>query len=140
MDNKDSNTSKPKWNTANPFTYYVLKDKRKIMRDNMTEAEEILWNYIKSEKTGTKFRRQHVIGNYIPDFVALSCNLIIEVDGEIHKYQKEADEQRTYELNEKGFKVIRFSNEEVLKDINSVLERINEEIVLRRDPLSPKRV
>ena len=75
-----------------------------------------------------KFRRQHIIGNYIPDFVALSHKLIIEVDGEIHKFQKEQDEQRTFELNEKGYKVIRFTNEEVLHDINSVLDKIKKKI------------
>lgn len=80
------------WNTANPFTYHVLKDRRKEMRDNMTLAEEKLWEEIKSKKLGVKFRRQYIIGNYVPDFVALSCKLIIEVDGEIHKYQKAEDE------------------------------------------------
>jgi len=122
------NTYIPKWNTANPYTYSILKDKRKEMRDNMTEAESVLWEHIRSKKLGIKFRRQHVICNYIPDFVALSCKLIIEVDGEIHKYQKKLDEQRTFELNEKGYKVIRFTNEEVLHDINSVLDKIKKEI------------
>jgi 5-methyltetrahydrofolate--homocysteine methyltransferase len=122
------NTFIPKWNTANPYTYNILKDKRKEMRDNMTEAESVLWEQIRSKKLGIKFRRQHVIGNYIPDFVALSCKLIIEVDGEIHKYQKEQDEQRTFELNEKGYKVIRFTNEEVLHNIYSVLDKIKREV------------
>lgn len=122
------NTYIPKWNTANPYTYSILKDKRKEMRDNMTEAESVLWEHIRSKKLSIKFRRQHVICNYIPDFVALSCKLIIEVDGEIHKYQKEQDEQRTFELNEKGYKVIRFTNEEVLHNINSVLDKIKREV------------
>jgi len=50
------------------------------------------------------------------------------VDGEIHKYQKDADEQRTFELNQKGYKVIRFTNEEVMQDINHVLEKIKNQI------------
>jgi very-short-patch-repair endonuclease len=118
----------PKWNTANPYIYHIMKDKRKVMRDNMTNAESFLWEYIRSKKLGVKFRRQHVIGNYIPDFVALTSKLIIEVDGEIHKYQIEEDEHRTYELNEKGFKVIRFTNNEIFKDINLVLEKIKAEL------------
>jgi very-short-patch-repair endonuclease len=128
MNETNNNQFKENWNTANPYTYNILKDKRKEMRDNMTLAESVLWGHIKSKKLGVKFRKQHVIGNYIPDFVALSCKLIIEVDGEIHNYQKERDEQRTFELNEKGYKVIRFTNEEVLHDINSVLEKIKREI------------
>jgi len=122
------NTFIPKWNTANPYTYSILKDKRKEMRDTMTEAESVLWEHIRSKKLGVKFRRQHIIGNYIPDFVALSHKLILEVDGEIHKYQKEQDEQRTFELNEKGYKVIRFTNEEVLHNIYSILDKIKREV------------
>ena len=129
------NQFKEHWNTADPLIYSGLKDKRKEMRDNMTLAEAVLWEHIKSKKLGIKFRRQHVICNYIPDFVALSCKLIIEVDGEIHNFQKEQDEQRTFELNEKGYKVIRFKNEEVLYDINSVLDKIKREMT--QDPLPP---
>ena len=88
MEESNDNTFTPEWITANPYTYQLLKDKRKEMRDNMTEAETGLWEHIKSKKLGVKFRSQHVIGNYIPDFVALTCRLIIEVDGEIHNYQK----------------------------------------------------
>lgn len=128
MTDSDKSSFIEHWNTANSFTYPILKDKRKVMRDNMTPAEERLWEEIKSKKLGVKFRRQHVIGNYIPDFVALSCKLIIEVDGEIHKYQKDADEQRTFELNQKGYKVIRFTTEEVMQDIKHVLEKITNQI------------
>lgn len=128
MTDSDKSSFIEHWNTANSFTYPILKDKRKVMRDTMTPAEERLWEEIKSKKLGVKFRRQHIIGNYIPDFVALSCKLVIEVDGEIHKYQKEADEQRTFELNQKGYKVIRFTNEEVMQDIKHVLEKITNQI------------
>ena len=128
MNQTTDSTFSPKWNTADPSLYDLLKDKRKLLRDNMTDAETVLWEQIKSKKLGVKFRRQHIIANYIPDFVALSCNLIIEVDGEIHKYQKEEDEQRTIELAEKGFKVIRFTNYEVLKNIELVLQKIKREL------------
>ena len=79
------------------------------MRDNMTVAESVLWEHIKSKKLGVKFRRQHVIDNFIPDSVSLSCKLIIEGEGEIHNFQKEHDEERTNLLMEKGYRVIRFS-------------------------------
>jgi len=138
MDETNKKPFLPEWNTANPYTYNILKDKRKEMRDNMTEAEAVLWEYIKSKKMGVKFRRQHVIGNYIPDFVALSCKLIIEVDGEIHKYQQEADKQRTFELNSKGFKVIRFTNNDILKNIKPVLDNIISEINCRTKTPCPQ--
>jgi len=131
MNDSDKSQFVEHWNTANPIVFNVLKEKRKEMRDNMTFAEEKLWNEIKSKKLGVKFRRQHIIGNYIPDFVALSCKLIIEVDGEIHKYQQEADEQRTYELNQQGYTVIRFANDEIIKDIKQILEKINYHLSLK---------
>ncbi|MFB0924642.1 MAG: DUF559 domain-containing protein, partial [Vicingaceae bacterium] len=70
------------------------------------------------------FRRQHPIDNFIPDFVCLDKKLIIEVDGKIHDNQKEADQQRTDALNDLGYQVIRFENEEVLVDIDKVANKI----------------
>lgn len=116
------------WKTADPFVYRLLKEERKEMRDHMTEAEERLWDELKSRKLGVKFRRQHMILGFIADFVSLSHCLIIEVDGGIHDKQKEYDENRTFLLDERGFRVIRFTNEEVLHDIKSVVKRIKEEI------------
>jgi len=71
-----------------------------------------------------KFRRQHIIEYFIPDFVALSCKLIIEIDGEIHNFQKKNDSEREHFLTENGYKVIRFENEEVLNDIEQVIKKI----------------
>lgn len=119
---------KEHWNTADPLTYSGLNDKHKEMRDNMTLAESVLWQQIKSNKLGVKFRRQHVIANYIADFVSLSNKLIIEVDGDIHKQQQKEDEYRTLKLNAIGYKVIRFTNEEVLYEIDIVLNKIKREI------------
>ncbi|MEI6555678.1 MAG: endonuclease domain-containing protein [Paludibacter sp.] len=116
------------WKTADPNVYHLLKDNRKRLLENMTPAELILWEHIKSNKLGVRFRRQHVIENFIPDFVALSCKLIIEIDGEIHNFQKEYDEDRTYLLEQRGFRVIRFKNEEVLNEIEKVIEVIKANI------------
>ncbi len=118
----------PEWKTANPHFYPLIKDVRKCMRDNMTEAEIILWEQIKSNKLDVKFRRQHIIANFIPDFVALSIKLIIEVDGEIHNFQKEYDNDRTYLLSQQGFRVIRFTNREVIDNLDQVLSKIKETI------------
>ena len=99
------------------------KDNRK----EATQSEKVLWNYLRNRKLGEKFRRQHAIGGYIPDFVCLEKRLVIEVDGGYHNIpeQIELDENRTLELEQKHFfKVVRFTNEEVLDDINLVLEKV----------------
>ncbi|MBA0882649.1 leucine--tRNA ligase [Flavobacterium undicola] len=103
-------------------------------RKNLTEAEDVLWQEIRNSNLGYKIRRQHYIGSFIADFVCLEKKLIIEVDGGYHytKEQLELDEQRTLELEQKHlYKVIRFTNEEVLNDIKTVLSKIKEELSLR---------
>jgi len=103
---------------------HLLLERAKGMRNNPTEAEAILWESLKSKKIGSKFRRQHLIDDYIVDFVCLEKKLVIEVDGEIHNSQKDKDEARTSVLNGLGFEVIRFRNEEVIGDIDAVLTSI----------------
>lgn len=93
-------------------------------RKEPTVAEEKLWQEIRNEKLGFKFRRQHLIDKYIVDFVCLLNGLVIEVDGDIHDFTKEEDEIRTLALNQRGFTVIRFTNDEVSKDIKDVLSKI----------------
>ena len=91
----------------------------------MTEAEEMLWKHLRNNKlNGLKFRRQHPLDIYIADFYCHQKKLIIEIDGGVHDIpeQEEYDNGRTFELEEKGFKVLRFRNEDVLNDISSVLE------------------
>ena len=112
------------WNTAEPTLYNLISPLRKDLKNNQTEAEHILWKQLKANQLGVKFRRQHIIGRFIADFVCLPAKLIIEADGKIHENQKEYDEQRTEYLNEKGFKVIRFTNDEIITNINSVIDKI----------------
>jgi leucyl-tRNA synthetase len=108
---------------------YLLLEKAKEMRANPTPAEAILWKQLKGKKTKLKFRQQHLINNFIVDFVCLTRKLIIEVDGEIHDYQLETAAERTLELEqESGFKVIRFKNEEVIGNIDKVLFEIDKEL------------
>ena len=117
---------------------YRLIEEAKRMRKEPTEAEAALWELLRDKKLGDKFRRQHLIDDFIVDFVCLSKNLVIEVDGGYHNdlTQKEYDEQRTLFLNEKGFRVIRFTNEEVLGNTEAVLKEIKQELVL---PLTPSK-
>ena len=90
----------------------------------------MLWRVLKGRRFSVKFNRQHVIADFIADFVCLEKKLIIEVDGAYHftDAQMSEDAYRTDALEGKGFRVIRFTNEEVIKDIFSVIERINEQI------------
>lgn len=120
---------------ANPMTYGFLKEKAKEMRNNPTETEKILWNHLSGKGfENHKIRRQHVLGEYIVDFVCLKQRLVIEIDGSIHDLneQKEHDKNRTEWLNSKGFKVVRFSNNDILRNIKSVLERLS--IILLAPP------
>jgi len=85
---------------------------------------------LRRKTLGVEFRRQHIIGDYIADFICLEKKLIIEVDGGYHSLpdQVEDDETRSRNLEALGYHVIRFSNEEVLNDTASVVERIKKRI------------
>ncbi|CAN5477229.1 hypothetical protein BH11BAC3_BH11BAC3_00120 [soil metagenome] len=112
---------------ADPMTYSLLKAYSFEHHNKPTPAESVLWGIIKSKQLdGFKFRRQHIIGAYIADFVCLDRSLVIEIDGLIHQLpeNKEADIVRTKWLEEKGFKVIRFTNNEIIGDTENVLNKI----------------
>jgi isoleucyl-tRNA synthetase len=123
------------YNTANPVSYEILKENAKKRRKNPTEAENFLWKNLQGKQLDNyKFRREHAIGDFIVDFVCLSKQLVIEVDGGYHndENQQEFDEIRTEYINSKGFKVIRFTNEDVLNNIENTLETIK--VALRQSP------
>lgn len=73
----ESENKKPRWNTAQSDFYRQYKFRREELKNNMTDAEKVLWEHLKNKKMGVKFRCQHVIDSYIPDFVALSIKLIV---------------------------------------------------------------
>ncbi|MGB7876718.1 MAG: endonuclease domain-containing protein [Anaerolineales bacterium] len=104
----------------------------KELRRNQTEAEAKLWSRLRNHQLkGSGFRRQHAIGNYVVDFCAPRKKLIIELDGSQHLEQEEYDDERTESLESKGYRVLRFWNNEVIKDIDGVLRAID--IVLDKD-------
>ena len=115
--------TRPKYMTGGNHAHLLLENAKK-MRKNPTQAEAALWEALRGKKIGYKFRRQHPVDDFIADFVCLKEGLIIEVDGAIHNTQQEVDAVRTKILNEIGFEVIRFTNEEVLGGINSVITKI----------------
>ena len=115
---------------ADPFFYDILKEYARENRRNQTEAEEFLWKQLKGNALGVKFKRQLIILNYIADFACLEKSLVIEVDGGYHfsHEQMELDAYRTEDLEKLGFKVLRFRNENVIRDIELVLKKIQDYI------------
>ena len=102
---------------------YKFKNKRKYLRNNTTKSERLLWNKIKNNKLGYKFRRQHSIEKYIVDFYCPELRLIIELDGESHKYnnQKNKDYIREEKLINLKFIMVRYENFDVLENLEDVL-------------------
>lgn len=143
---------------TDPKTWYLLQEAVLEMRKNPTPAEEILWEALREitgpsrvqtsspdpfpegegetsgiqlslgGRVGVRFRRQHIIGKFIVDFVCLQNKLVIEVDGDIHDYQKADDDLRTEYLMGLGYTIARFSNQEVLDNLSKVLKEIESRI------------
>ena len=114
------------YRTAYPDRYSLLKAYAKENRDNPTLAEDVLWQHLRGGQLGIKFLRQHIIGDYIADFVSREHGLVIEVDGAYHaeRRQQDDDAMREQALERMEFHVIRFTNEEVLYNTDSVINQI----------------
>lgn len=117
-----------KYRTAASDRYQILKDFARINRKNATLAEQVLWDNIHGQKLGTKVLRQYIVGDYIVDFLIPYYNLVIEVDGGYHaeREQHENDLLRSETLNKMGLYVTRFTNNQVLYDTESTVEKIKE--------------
>jgi imidazole glycerol-phosphate synthase subunit HisF len=104
----------------------LLFEKAKALREKMTQAALVLWEYLRQHPLGYKFRRQHPLGIYVVDFYCHKLKLVIEVDGSVHNLKeiKEADLERQKLLEMEGLKVIRFTNEDILKTKEVVVEKI----------------
>jgi len=97
------------------------------LRKQMTPAEQKRWNALRRKQLdGLRFRRQIALGSFIVDFICSEKRLIIEVDGDIHKDQMDYDAARTEHLETYGYRVLRFRNDQVLKELGSVLETIRQ--------------
>ena len=121
----------PPYITAKTYAYPLLKQDVRQLRVKSTEAEMVLWKFIRSKQLGCKFRRQYIIDQYIVDFVCLEKQLIIEIDGKYHATgeQQELDRVRENRLISLGYKVIRFTNEEVTNNIEQVIESIKNHLI-----------
>lgn len=118
------------YRTAAPDRYGHLKMWARENRNHMTDAERHIWHYLRGNQLGFKFLRQHIIADYIVDYVCLEKKLIIEIDGGYHSepHQQDDDAMRTKRLNSLGFRVIRFTNEEILTDLLNTLSTIKEHL------------
>lgn len=107
----------------------VTKEKlqrAKELRREMTPAEKILWQELRANKLGVHFRRLQVIAGFIVDFYCHKAGMVVEVDRDVHDLQQEEDARREKALRELGLKIVRFRNDEVLKNLSAVVEKIRE--------------
>ncbi|HEX4374685.1 MAG TPA: chorismate synthase [Puia sp.] len=126
---KIQNSDQPGYITSTSEQWKNLIEHAKANRKNLTEAEEKLWQELRNRKIeGFKFRRQHPVAGYIPDFVCLEKKLIIEVDGEYHNGEEQTkfDKLREQWLNEHEYSMLRFTNNEIINSLNSAIEKISE--------------
>lgn len=125
---KRENITKEMFYGASPEIFKRASELRK----NMTEPEKKLWYALRRKQIrGKRFRRQHPVSKYIVDFYCHQSKLVVEVDGGIHNNaeQKEYDIGRSYELQQLGLNIIRFTNEQVLQNLNEVIKEIEKHIV-----------
>ena len=120
---REQDPFKPQWRTPKR-TVQTARN----LRQAMTPAEEQLWQHLRDRRLdGWHFRRQHPVGRFIVDFFCARAGLVVEVDGPIHLQQQAYDRERTALLEEeRGYRVIRFTNDEVMNDTAGVLQRIRE--------------
>jgi cyclase len=111
---------------------HLIFENAKQLRKNMTEAEKLLWTFLK-DINGFKFRRQHPLGIYIADFYCHKAALVIELDGDIHDNEeiKRNDIERQQWLEQQGLLVVRFKNEEIVSSIDIVLKTIETYLVTK---------
>lgn len=99
-------------------------------RRNRTEPENRLWQAIRNRQlSGAKFRHQVWLGPYLADFYCSEAKLVVEIDGDTHAFQQSYDAQRTAQLEQEGFRLIRFSNDEVMRNLDGVAETIREALM-----------
>ncbi|MEP6844689.1 MAG: 1-(5-phosphoribosyl)-5-[(5-phosphoribosylamino)methylideneamino]imidazole-4-carboxamide isomerase [Panacibacter sp.] len=111
---------------ANPLIF----QKAEALRNNPTDAESVLWSYLKDGLMGTKFRRQHPASIYVLDFYAHSIKLAIEIDGGIHSLEdvKRNDAERQTHLQNLGIQFLRFTNKDIVQKLDWVINKIQETI------------
>ena len=132
-----SRTVAQKRHKPDPVLWDQLKPVVKQLREGQTQAEALLWEHLRGHRLlGYKFRRQHAIDRFVVDFYCHQANLIIEVDGLIHQTQIDEDVERQRILEAMGFRVLRFTNDQVLHETEQVQAEILEHLQ-RTTPTRP---
>lgn len=101
------------------------------LRDKQTQTEVLLWKQFKGKRLGYKFRRQHPLHGFIVDFYCYELMLVVEIDGPVHEAQKDKDLLRDLALKKQGYRILRFSNLDVINNLSAVLN-----IIISKPPLS----
>ncbi len=115
--------------TAKPALWPKLKSAAGVMRREPTAAENALWDQLRNRRfQGLKFRRQHTVGRFIVDFLCADESLLVEIDGPIHQLEVQKDQIREKFLERHGLRVIRFTNEEILFNLDHVLQRLESQL------------
>lgn len=114
------------------FNLIPLKERRRKLRADSTEAEKVLWKVIRNKKLGVRFVRQFSIDGYVMDFYCPKLRLAIELEGGIHQFRKEYDELRFKYLQAFSVKILRFTNEDILHNLDAVLSNIAPLLVQER--------
>jgi len=113
----------------------VTKEKQQRARElrrEMTPAEKILWEELRANKLGVHFRRQQIIAGFIVDFYCHKSALVVEVDGDIHDLQQDEDARREKVLSELGLRVVRFRNDEVVRELSAMVGKIRELVLTQQ--------
>jgi very-short-patch-repair endonuclease len=119
-------------NTQEASDRRIMILRARSLRRNATDAEKLLWSALRNRRLGgIRFRRQVVIGQYVADFCSANPKLIVELDGIQHEMQQSYDDARTRDLEDAGYRVLRFWNGDVLAHLTDVLEIIGEEVRAR---------
>jgi very-short-patch-repair endonuclease len=109
-----------RWRTSK-----TIQARATLFREQPTPAEALLWKALRGRQLGGfKFRRQHALGRYIADFCCVEQHLIIELDGPIHMTQRDQDDERTRQLEQLGYTVLRYPNERIEHDLDAVLAEL----------------
>ena len=113
----------------------ITRQRAKALRSSLTPPERALWEVLRAGRLGVKFQRQVVLPPYIADFASRSGKLVVELDGDSHARREAEDAARTAALETRGYRVVRFTNSDVLTNIDGVSRAIL--IALGKDPETP---
>jgi very-short-patch-repair endonuclease len=108
-------------------------ERSRELRREMTPAEKLLWQEVRAKKLGVRFRREQVIAGFIADFYCHKAALVVVVDGDIHDLQRDEDARREKVLRELGLRIIRFRNNDVIKNRSAVIEKIRELVLVGQE-------